>query len=77
MLFMEAAFATVAYVGFKNYNEPAKKDPIEIQEKDIDNNGLPEKYVEIEGAKYFLMVNGENVEGDILKGKNLEGKLRE
>ena len=48
-----------------------------LREKDLNNNGLPERYVEIEGVKYFLMIDGKDIEGDILKGKNLEGKLRE
>jgi hypothetical protein len=37
-----------------------------LQERDLNGNGLPERFFEIEGRKYFLAIDGKNLE-DTLK----------
>lgn len=33
-----------------------------IQSKDLNNNGIPEVFYEIEGKKYFLSIDGKSIE---------------
>ena len=36
-----------------------------LQEKDLNNNGIPEKFYEINGQKYFLEIDGKTLEDKI------------
>jgi len=41
---------------------------ITLQERDLNGNGIPEKFYEIDGKRYFLEIDGKNIE-DTLKNK--------
>jgi len=32
-----------------------------LRERDLNGNGVPERFIEIEGVKYFLEIDGENL----------------
>lgn len=36
-----------------------------LQERDLNNNGLPERFYQVDGKKYFLEIDGENLEGTL------------
>ena len=36
-----------------------------LQERDLNNNGLPERFYLVDGNKYFLEIDGKNLEGTL------------
>ncbi|MCH7568867.1 MAG: hypothetical protein IIA87_05595 [Nanoarchaeota archaeon] len=38
-----------------------------LQERDLNGNGVPERFFEIEGIRYFLEIDGENLYDTLIK----------
>ncbi|MBI2671966.1 hypothetical protein HYX16_03460 [Candidatus Woesearchaeota archaeon] len=48
--------------------EENKRMKTEITD-DVNNNGLIDRYIEIEGKKYFSVIDGKNLEGIVDKNR--------
>jgi len=50
----------------KTYQDYRKGFEFQKEEmRDLDSNNVPEKYIELNGRKYFLEINGKNIEDSL------------
>ena len=65
-----AAGVGIVYVGLSDINKQTRAAEIEIAKahacemkiQDLNNNGLPETFCERDGLKFFLEIDGQNLE---------------